>query len=988
MNKDNPPGAEGNADREEPGAASGNTDTDVQRFPVVGIGSSAGGLNALESLFRSMPGDSGMAFVLVPHLDPTHKSILAEIITRFTPMTVTEITDGMRIATNNVYVIPPNNDLELHEGRFKLLRPAETRGLRHSIDSFFRSLGRELHDMAIGIILSGTGSEGTLGLQAIRGEGGLVIVQDPDTAEYDSMPMSAMANEAADFVLPPEKIPDKLIAFANRFYGTPGDTPEEASAAPVSALQQIMNAIRSQTGYDFSHYKKNLISRRTERRMSLLNVGSIDEYARLLRENPTEALALYKEFLIGTTSFFRDPEFFAAVKSQVVPELFRDVSGEEPIRVWVPGCSTGEEAYSLAMAFQEYFDEQNRDARVTIFATDINNDAVDFARRGTYPDSISVDVSPERLQRFFTRDDGSFRIKDQIRDMLIFAPQSVTRDPPFSKMDLVSCRNLLIYLGPELQKRLHQILFYALKPDRFLLLGTSESLSATAEQFTVVNARQKIFKRKWDAVLPFLPSDALHHRGTGLIQPIASARDHETKPLAKNIGELTEGLLLRNYTPACVIVNEPGDILYIHGNAGKYLELPAGQARMNIFFMTGAEIRSELGPALREAAKSQQRITVEGLQTQTGNDAQSINLIVQPVEKSHPLHDTFMVIFEDLPPRKPLKKAIKTRRRPGKLRDEDFINMENELRNTRQNLQDTIERLQAANEELQSGNEELQSGNEELQSTNEELETSKEELQSVNEELVTVNAENQDRLNEMSEIKNDMDNLLASTNIATIFLDINMKIRGFTPAATRIFRLLQSDTGRPLEDFASTLSYGGLVDDALEVIETLATKEVTVEDNEGGWLLTRIMPYRTRENVIDGAVMTFVDVTRQQQLEADLASSRRYFRDIVETVREPLLVLDAGVRVVTANKAFYATFRLDPDDVEGQELYVLGGGQWDQSRLRKLLEEIIPEKTTIEEYEISHIFPDTREMTFVLNARRIVQEEESSELILLAFEEK
>lgn len=955
-----------------------------QAFYVVGIGASAGGLEAFEQFFSHMPADSGMAFVLIPHLDPTHKSILADLLKRYTTMEISQAEDGMKVKPDTVFIIPPNKDMSILHGTLQLLEPAEGRGLRHPIDFFFRSLAEDWKEKAVSIVLSGTGTEGAQGLKAVKGEGGLVLAQDVKTAKYDGMPASAIATGLVDYVLPPDKMPGHLLRYIRRPHPGPFPPAEKPEGKAHDFLQKIYVLIRAQTGHDFSLYKQNTIVRRIEKRMAIHQIEGLSDYVAYLRSSPHEVEALFKELLIRVTGFFRDPEAFEVVKKNILPQVLKNRSADVPLRIWVPGCSTGEEAYSLAIMLREYLQKQKKDFRVQIFATDIDDSAIETARAGMYSDSITADVSPEQLARFFSKKGHSFKVKEEIRDMVVFAVQDLIKDPPFSKLDMISCRNLLIYMSSALQKKILPLFYYSLNHNGILFLGSSETIGDHADLFSILDKKWKIFKVKRTTVsagrVDFPPA-ALPDAGMNPERIL-----HLKKPGEPGLGELTEKLLLEKYTPACVIMNEKGDILYIHGRTGKYLEPASGKASLNIAEMAREGLRLELKAALRKAVSRNKDVVSGGLQVRTDGGFQSIDLEVRHIKDPEHLRGLIMVVFHERAEtrgggaaRLPVRLPEKTQRRIAEL--------EADLKSAKEHLHTTIEELETSNEELKSANEELQSSNEELQSTNEEMETSKEELQSVNEELMTVNAELQSKIDELTQINSDMSNLLAGTQIATVFLADDLRIKRFTPAATDVINLIPSDIGRPIGDIAAKLEYQGLVRDAEEVLRTLAVKETETRCTDGPWYLIRIMPYRTVTNVIDGVVVTFIDITAQKKMQEALREALDFSQGIIETVREPLLVLDEGFRVVSANDSFYKTFGVSPADTEKRLIYELGNHQWDIPALRNLLERILPENTQFRDFTVDHEFPGIGRRKMLLNARRIAQRGAQRQMILIAMED-
>ena len=857
-------------------------------FPIVGIGASAGGLAAFEAFFSAMPTDAApdMAFVLVQHLAPDHKSILTELIRRYTRMQVFEVEDGVVVQPNRAYIIPPGRDMAFLNGTLQLLEPTAPRGQRMPIDFFFRSLAQDQRERAIGVVLSGTGSDGTLGLRAIKGEGGMVMAQDPASTEHDGMPRSALATGLVDYELPPGEMPAQLIAYTARAFGKLPQT-TALVARSESSMKKVLVLLRTQTGHDFSQYKPSTVERRIERRMAVQQVETIEGYVQFVQQTPQELDSLFRDMLIGVTNFFRDPEAFKALEEQVIPGIFAGKSADATIRVWVPGCSTGEEAYSMAILLAEHQEVLKQRFKVQVFATDIDSHAIAAARSGIYPASIASDLSPERLAHFFSAEAGesTYRIHKSIRDMLVFSEQNVIKDPPFSKLDLISCRNLLIYLGGDLQKKLIPLFHYALLPGGFLMLGTSETVGECQNLFAALDRKQKLYQHKSDplgaqraGMSRFLPpattSDAL------LPRAVEMQGSRKRPPLR----ELTEQALLLHMVRAAALVTAQGEILYLHGRTGMYLEPTPGESGLsNILKMAREGLRRDLSTALHRAAASGEAVRCPGLRVKTNGDFTTVNLTVGPVavpaaSAEPPL---FVVILEQAAspahPATPVPQAMGNE--PPSDADRRVAALKQDLRAKEEYLQTSNEELETSNEELKSANEELQSVNEELQSTNEELETSKEELQSINEELATVNAELQTKVADLSRANNDMNNLLAGTGIATLFVDHRLRILRFTPTATRLINLIQSDIGRPVSHIVSNLpGYSSLTADTQAVLDTLIPKEADVQTAEGRWYTMRIQPYRTLDNVIEGAVLTFVDITAARKLEEALRENEERLR--------------------------------------------------------------------------------------------------------------
>ena len=799
------------------------------------------------------------------------------------------------------------------------------------------------------------------------------------------MPGSAAATGLADYVLTPSEMPGKLLNFRKQARKAPVGPEEKLDNKTINPLQRILTLIRAHTGHDFSLYKQNTILRRVERRMTIHQIEDLADYATFLRNNTHEIDILFKELLIRVTNFFRDKDAFEILREKILPVITKNKSYENPVRVWVAGCSTGEEAYSLAIMLHEYAQGVKNNYKVQIFATDIDSSAIDIARVGSYPDNIAVDVSPERLSRYFVKKGNTYKIKDEIREMVVFSLQNVTRDPPFSRIDLISCRNLLIYLGAALQKKVLPVFRYALNPGGALFLGSSENVGDSVDAFSVIDKKWKIFQARKEEPLPPAAVSTRHaeqiDRG---LRPEGGRQ--AAGPEVLKINQLTEKLLLDQYSPPCAIVNENGDILYIHGRTGKYLEPASGRATLNIFEMARDGLRLDLRTALRRAVHGKKNIKAEHIRVKTNGAYELIDLDVNYIATPENLQGLVMVVFN--PVAHPKEEKPGTRKAGSEKKSEARLSeLEFELKSTKEHLQTTIEELETSNEELKATNEELQSSNEELQSTNEELETSKEELQSVNEELMTVNAELQSKLDDLTEINNDMTNLVASTRIATMFLNNDLRIKSFTPEAVKVFSLIETDIGRPITDIASRLEYPDLLADIREVIRTLAQKEKTVRHLENRWYIIRILPYRTLNNVIDGAVITFVDITDRKLAEERVEAALAYSRGVIETVREPLIVLDSGLKVISANKSFYRTFGVSSAETEGKVIYDLGNGQWDIPKLRELLEKILPESTEFSDCEVEHDFPGIGLRKMLLNARRITQEGAKTETILLAIED-
>lgn len=951
-------------------------------FYVVGIGASAGGLDAIERFFRNMPDNTGMAFIVVSHLDPNHISIMPELIQKATSMKIYQAEDGMKIKPNSVFVAPANRDLAILHGTIQLIEPPEVHGFRLPIDFFFKSLSEDLGEKAICIILSGMASDGSIGLRAIKSELGMVMAQDPQSAKFDGMPSSAIKTGLVDYILPPEKMPAQLITFINqKVKGVLLDTALTDGKIPDS-FQKIFILLRTHTGHDFSLYKQNTLYRRVERRMTIAQLDSLPNYIRLLQENTKEIDSLFKELLIGVTNFFRDPESFVILKEYLL-DLVKTKPENSKIRIWVPGCSTGEEAYSIAIVLRECMNAVKKNFNVQIFATDIDSNAINIARKGTFV-GIKQDVSKERLKEFFTSTGNQFNMRKEIREMLVFAPQSVIKDPPFTNLDLISCRNLLIYFNSELQKKLIPLFHYSLLPKGILFLGSSETISGFVDLFSPLDRKWKFYIRR----------ESIYSSQPFIEFPVSRTivKTYETemkKSEIKNIVQLAEKIILQSYTPNCVIISESGDILYIHGKTGKYLELTDGKAKINIFDMAREGLKQELTALIRKVKSGRKTLTAEGVRVKLNGKYQLVNITVKPVEEPVSMIGSMLIIFEDVaPPKKvtPLKKVHYDKKSEKIIKD-----LEREIKAANENLRTTVEELETTNEELKSTNEEMQSTNEEMQSSNEELETSKEELQSLNEELITVNTELQTKNDELSSINNDMKNLLDSIDIPTIFLDNNLNIKRFTHHATKVVNLINSDIGRPIKDIATNFQYDKFIDDAKEVLRSLVIKVAELQTKDNSWYQMRILPYRTINNLIDGVVITFTDITNLKvaynkisKLNQDIQFARDFSNNIVETLRDSLLILDDKLKVLTANRSFYKVFNTTSEKTVGKFIYELEDNTWDIPELRKLLEEIIPKDTYFESFKIEHNFKNAGRKKLILNAREVFQGDDKSKLILLA----
>ena len=892
-------------------------------FPIVGIGASAGGLAAFQAFFSGMPAntDPGMAFVLVQHLDPQHHSILAELITRCTPMPVFEAVDGVVVKANCVYIIPPNHDMAILDGALQLFAPSVPRGQRLPIDYFLRSLAVDQRENGIAIVLSGTGSDGSLGVRAIKAEGGMVLVQTPESAEFDGMPRNAIATGDVDYQLKPAEMPERLMAYAKHAFRTARlPAPGQVVSMLDSELNKIFVLLRAQTGHDFSLYKPNTLVRRIQRRMAVKQIEKIEDYVMFLQKTPQEVEALFRDILIGVTNFFRDPQAFEALDAQIGSRLLAGKQPGERVRIWLPACSSGEEAYSVAILLQERMRNLKQSFAVQLFATDIDSRAIAKARASLYPPSIAADVTQERLQGFFTIEPGGgYRVRKVIRDMITFSEQDVIKDPPFSQLDLISCRNLLIYLRAELQVKLLRLFHYALNPGGILFLGNAEGVGETDGLFSVLDGKSRLFLRN-DNALQRAPANFI----APLMNTAVTLAPHTDTPavlVKRTLGEETEQALLQLLAPACALVEGNGDILHLRGRTGMYLEpTPGDVGIINILRMAREGLAPDLRLALHQAAQSREVVRRGGLRVRTNGHFTRVNLTVSPVLPGtvdvQP-SNRYLVVLEEAP----LAEAEAALESPGtQAAEPDTPNdvrvaaLKLELGAKEKLLRSALEDNDTTTEELRSAIEEMQSVNEELQASNEELATSKEELQSANEELATVNVEQQNNVADLARALNDNRNLLAGSGIATVFVDLQQRILSFTPSATAIFKLVATDVGRPLSHFVTNLqAYDRLTDDITSVLDTLATKETKVQDKAGRWYMLRILPYRTIENVIEGAAISFVDISevtkaqvdivQLQQALAKLKESEQRFRAVVSALSEGVVMQGADGCINTWNPA-------------------------------------------------------------------------------------
>jgi len=867
----------------------------IGQFPIVCLCASAGGLEAFEQFLSGVPDHSGMAYVVIQHLDPTQKGMLPELLQRISRMEVFQVRDRMEVKPNLVYVIPPNKSMSILKGVLHLFDPLESRGLRHPIDLFLHSLAGDQGERAVGVILSGMGSDGSLGVRSIKGKNGIVMVQEPATAKFDSMPRNAIDSVLVDIVAPANELPLRLISFLQHI--PIAKSGQEIALKDQSALEKIIILLRARTGNDFSLYKKNTVYRRIERRMNVHKIAKIAAYVVFLQENPRETDILFKELLIGVTNFFRDAPVWEHLKETVIPAIIEARLSGSALRAWIPGCSTGEEAYSLAIVFKETLEKINPHGgfSLQIFATDLDNEAIETARKGNFSGNISADVSPDRLKRFFNKTEDGYLINTEIREMVIFAKHNIIMHAPFTRIDIITCRNLLIYMDGELQKKILGLFYYSLNPLGILVLGTAETLGTMSHFFTPLETKLKIYQRAATTRLSELFDFPSSFSRT---IPIINEKQMQPKP-PDNIETLADQLLLQHFSPPGVLVNENGDIIYISGRTGKYLEPAVGKANLNIFAMLRDGLRIDFPGAFHQAINTKQSVVLHNLVVVVNGNTQTLNITIHWIAKPEPLNGMLMVIFTDVP--EVTEAKLHSKKRRGGINQPIQSEVEEELKKKREEIQKMLEEMQTTQEEHKSTNEELQSTNEELQSTNEELTTSKEEMQSLNEELQTVNAELQSKVDEFLRVNNDMKNLLNSTDIATLFLDKELNIRRYTDQATKIFKLIKSDIGRPFTDLVSDLLYPELAEDAMDVLTTLVFIQKQIPAKDDRWFSVRIMPYRTSDDRIDGLVITFVNNTDQKQLEEELRETAQMHRVLLNESSDIIIRLAPDLTILEFN---------------------------------------------------------------------------------------
>jgi two-component system CheB/CheR fusion protein len=918
-----------------------------------------------------------MSFVFVQHLEAKQTSRLTEILSRITEMPVEVATDGQRMQRDRVYVMPPGLDLTLSEGVLKLEPRTDTGGRHLPIDHFFRSLAREQTNKGVAVILSGMGSDGTAGLKMVKESGGMTFVQDEPSAQHQGMPCSAIDSGVVDVIATPGKIAEELgrLALSPTF---------KAKKRPGSenSLKSIFILLRSKTEVDFSQYRKTTIRRRIQRRMVVHQLESLGDYLTFLERNPDEVEALYEELLIHVTNFFREPETFEVLQTVVLPRLLQERGSNDPIRIWLPGCSTGEEAYSLAIVATEFFDGKQEPPGIQIFATDVSDRVLGIARKGIFDQGIESNTSKDRLRRFFTKIEHGYQVKKQIRDLCVFARQNVLRDPPFSRLDLISCRNVLIYFELAAQRKLIPYFHYALKPGGFLLLGGAETVGNFSDLFEPVDQKTKLFSKR------SVRSPYLMRMEGGLPDPTSAdvLRDFagQTALIQPHPLRETDQFLMAKYCPPAIVVDNGMRIVQFRGNVARFLDPEPGEASLDLFRMVRTNLEIPLRSLLAEAKKEERPARKERILAEGSGLATFLNLEVVPMSASATRERWFILLFEDS--HVPVQEVgSPSSKRPGKKGKNTRISqIEQELATTREHLQTLIEEQESINEELRSANEEIQSSNEELQSTNEELETAKEELQSTNEELITLNEELKSGNVELSELNNDLTNLLRSVNIPIVMVDRNLRIRRFTPVAQRTLKLIAADVGRVITDLRADVEIPKLEELVHEVMETLSSKEIEIQDRNGHWYRLQIRPYETTDNKITGAVMILFDINASKRENDHSKRMISYAEAFVETVRNSVFVLDSQLKVEKATSFFYEQFQLTPGETEGLSIYEIGDGQWNFPAVRTLLEEILLQNSKVEDFEIDHEFHRVGRKRIFLNVRRLEGEDPEDSLILIS----
>lgn len=955
--------------------------------PIVGIGASAGGLQALLQLFESVAAATGMAFVVIQHLDANNESALSDILARATTMPVNEIRDNAVAQPNQVYVIAPGTELSILNGVLTTAPQRSGVGRYTPIDSFLESLAMDRASKAFGVILSGNGLDGAQGIKAIKAAGGITFVQTPQSAKYDSMPRSAIATGMADFVLAPLQIANELSRLGQaRMITSPILEDSELFPDEADALDRIIDLLRKVSGINFAEYKQFTIKRRIMRRMVLLKIDKLDDYVAYLWKNSAELTALQQDMLINVTKFFRDQQMFDTLKSVVFPAIVSAAMPKVPIRLWVPGCSTGEEAYSLAIALLEFLEDNNVNQRIQIFATDINEKVIEKARSGIYPKTIMSDVSPAQISRFFVEVEQGYQVSKRIRDICVFARQDIGQDPPISRVDFISCRNVMIYFGPALHKRIFPIFHYALNPNGFLILGSSESIGVFADLFGLVDKKHRIYTKK-SVITPMTFNFSVTEHASAIQNRRRDEADGFSGDSWMEVHKEADRIVLGKYALPGVIINSKLDIIQFRGRTGVYLEPAPGMPSVNLLKMARDGLFSGLRTAVNQAKKENVLVKKEGLHLFKNGYSFSVNIDVVPINGPFQRGEYFLVLFQDVASHPMPRSASDSGVKAQETGDEDEARrLRQEVAATKEYLQSIIDQHEVVNEDLRYANEEVQSSNEELQSMNEEMETAKEELQSTNEELMTLNEELRTRNMELNHVNNDMINLLRSINLPVLILSSDLRIRRFNSLAEKVFNLIGADIGRPIGNIKPNIDVPDLEQASLQVIDTLNSTEQEVQDRTGHWYSMQIRPYRTTDNKIEGVIITFADIDAIKQSIRVIQEAREYAEAIVETVRHPMVVLDANLCLKTANKAFYQTFQMTPGELTGQSIFQIKDSRWNLLELCTLLTDLLDHDTAFEDFAITGELPDSGNLTMLINARRIINLHDHAQLILMSFE--
>ncbi|HEY7097645.1 MAG TPA: chemotaxis protein CheB [Terriglobales bacterium] len=958
-------------------------------FPIVGVGASAGGFEAFAELLKNIPDAPGLAIVLVQHLDPSHGSMLSDILGRTTKLPVAEVKDGVVVTPGRVYVIPANTNMVIENGILRLGARVLIRGQHLPIDQFFQSLADERGNQAIGVILSGTASDGTEGCRAIKAAGGITFAQDEDSAKFSGMPRNATTAGCIDFVMNPHDIASELIRIVQHPYVSQLPPSEDKGVALGNGRDrdELLHLLSEVSGVDFSNYKQTTLQRRIRRRMVVHRLEKLHEYLKYVKDHRSELDELYRDILIHVTGFFRDPSAFEALRSSVFPALLKNRNlNETPLRIWVPGCSTGEEVYSIAIVLLEYIWEQKGSSAaslssqlIQICATDISEPSLNRGRAGLYGEAAVADVSPERLARFFIKADGGYQINKALREVCIFANQNVAKDPPFSNLDLISCRNVLIYLGPVLQKRVIPALHYALRPDGYLLLGGSESLGTFADHFLLIDKKHKVYQKKPTAArlvgyfavpsqLP--PRRAVENQATRLLPSGPSTLESQS-----------ERILMSRFTPPSIVVNDQMEVVHVRGRTGAYLEVAEGHPSVSLSKMAREGLLVELHAAINKARKTNSPVKAENIQVKSNGDIKEVNLTITPIQLDSTPHKFFLVVFHDVPENRALtgKRPQSMSNKAQSATNREMERLRRENSEVKQQLRTLLEDHEITSEEFKSANEEVLSANEELQSTNEELETAKEELQSGNEELTTLNEELHIRNAELSMANNDLTNLLNNVNIPLVMIGTDFRVRRFTPPAEKLLNLIPTDIGRRIGEIRPNITFDDLETMVREVVDNATVQQREVQDKEGRWHLLRGRPYKTWDNKIEGAVVTFLDI---DSLKRTLDQTRLYATALIENAREAIVILDSKMRVTTGNSGFYRIIGVSAEKAEGKPVFELGDGNWNSTILREFLNKITSDNVRAENHRMRAIFTKDGAKSVLLNARRVKSHDGDASILL------